>query len=276
MSRYDCIVKDEKNKTKKVGYMEIKNSNDEKAELFIYGDIVSSEWDKWEDSDTCPQDVTDFLKGIDEFKNVDIYINSGGGSVFAGIAIYNQLKRHNGLKTVHIDGIAASIATVIACAGDKVIIPSGSQFMIHKPSCSYYLASMNADDLRRDADALDTSQKTILDIYMQNVKEGVTEDQINELINAETWFTGKEAAEIFNFEVEEGGEMVACASSYYERYKNTPSNIVKAKNEVEKPQKEVQDPVQEKLENNEENQKQEEINNKLKALDVFIKMQNFI
>ncbi|WP_330594436.1 Clp protease ClpP, partial [Clostridioides difficile] len=64
---------------------------------------------------------------------MNIYINSGGGSVFAGMAIYNMLKRHEGFKTVYVDGIAASIASVIALAGDRVVIPQNAYFMIHKP-----------------------------------------------------------------------------------------------------------------------------------------------
>ena len=267
MSKINCTVFDKKTqKDKAVGFMEIKNSTDENAELFIYGDIVSDQWSKWEDEDTCPQDITNFLKEIDKFKDIDIYINSGGGSVFAGIAIYNQLKRHKGNKVVHIDGIAASIASVIACAGDKVIIPRASQFMIHKPSSSYFWTSMNADELRKDADTLDTCQKSIASIYMDNVKEGVTEDKINELINAETWFTGNDVTEYFNFEVEETGEAVACASNYYERYRNIPKNLLNTSNSNE----------EYKQKQNEEAEKNKKIENKMKELEVFMKMQNFI
>lgn len=97
-----------------------------KQELYFYGDIVSDEMDKWQDTDTCPQDVQNILKQIDENKPLDIYINSGGGSVFAGLAIYNMLKRNKAQKTVHIDGLAASIASVIAMAGDKIIMPSNA------------------------------------------------------------------------------------------------------------------------------------------------------
>ncbi|EKN40769.1 serine protease, partial [Clostridium botulinum CFSAN001627] len=123
MSKINCTIFDKKsNKLKNVGFMEIKNSSNGNGELYLYGDIVSDQWGKWSDDDTCPQDVANFLKELNSFDSLDIYINSGGGSVFAGIAIYHQLKRHNGFKTVHIDGIAASITSVISCAGDKVII----------------------------------------------------------------------------------------------------------------------------------------------------------
>jgi len=79
-----------------VGFMEIKNAAGGSIELYIYGDIVSSEWDKWTPEDTCPQDITDFLNGIDNNADLTVYINSCGGDVFAGIGIYNILKRHKG------------------------------------------------------------------------------------------------------------------------------------------------------------------------------------
>lgn len=71
--------------------------------------------------------------------SINIHINSGGGSVFGGIAIYNMLKRNSAQKTVYIDGIAASIASVIAMAGDRIIVPANATMMIHKPSNSYFL-----------------------------------------------------------------------------------------------------------------------------------------
>lgn len=217
----------ETGKLKDVGKMEIKNQTEEKAELYFYGDIVSSTWQSyWYEEDKCPQDITDFLKELDNSKAVDIFINSGGGSVHGGLAIYNILKRHQGEKTVYIDGIAASIASVIAMAGDKVIIPSNAQFMIHKPLT---WCGGNADDFRKTADILDTCQKSIMSIYMDNVKEGVTEEKISEMINEETWLTGDEATQYFDFEVEEQSDVVACTSEYFDKYNKTPKNILNTK-----------------------------------------------
>lgn len=209
---------------KDVGYMEIKNETTNTAQFYLYGDIVKDEWYKWSEDDTCPQDIANFLKDLDNFDNVDIFINSGGGSVHGGLAIHNQLKRHAGNKVSRIDGIAASIASVIACAADKIIIPTNAQFMIHKPSICLW-ANMNADDLRKEADVLDVCQNSIMSIYMDNVKEGIERDTIETLVNAETWFTGENVTEYFNFEVEDGLEAVACASGFYNRYKNTPNRL---------------------------------------------------
>lgn len=218
-------AKDKQGVLKNTGKIEIKNQSEEKAELYFYGDIVSNTWQSyWYEEDKCPQDISDFLNEIENTKEVDIYINSGGGSVHGGLAIYNLLKRHNGFKTVHVDGIAASIASIIALAGDKVIIPKNAQFMIHKPSCSLW-GSYNADEFRSMADSLDVCQESILNIYLDHAKEGVTAEKLTELINKETWFTGESAEEYFNIEVEDSAEMVACNSDYFEKYNNVPEAL---------------------------------------------------
>ena len=212
---------------KNVGKIEIKNQTEEKAELYFYGDIVSDSWSSWwADEDKCPQDVSDFLKELESSQNVDIYINSGGGSVFGGIAIYSMLKRHKGKKTVHVDGLAASIASVIALAGDEVIVPKYASFMIHNPLCMLW-NSYNASDLRKIASTLDSCKESILNIYMENAKEGVTKEKLSALMDEEKWFTGESAAELFNIKVEDEFELVACSSEFLDKYKNTPKNLFK-------------------------------------------------
>lgn len=210
---------------KNVGKIEIKNQTEEKAELYFYGDIVSDSWSSWwTDEDKCPQDVSDFLKSLENSQDIEIYINSGGGSVFAGIAIYSMLKRHKGKKTVHVDGLAASIASVIALAGDEVIVPKYANFMIHNPLCMLW-NSYNAIDLRKIASTLDSCKESILNIYMENVKEGVTKEELSALMDEEKWFTGESAAEIFNIKIEDEFELVACSSEFLDKYKNTPKNL---------------------------------------------------
>lgn len=210
---------------KNVGKIEIKNQTEEKAELYFYGDIVSDSWSSWwTDEDKCPQDVSDFLKSLENSQDIDIYINSGGGSVFAGIAIYSMLKRHKGKKTVHVDGLAASIASVIALAGDEVIVPKYANFMIHNPLCMLW-NSYNAIDLRKIASTLDSCKESILNIYMENVKEGVTKEELSALMDEEKWFTGESAAEIFNIKIEDEFELIACSSEFLDKYKNTPENL---------------------------------------------------
>lgn len=254
------------------GKMEIKNQTETKAQLNIYGDIVSDEWSKWSDDDTCPTDISEFLKNLDGVSEIELHINSGGGSVFAGIAIYNMLKRSKAAVTTYIDGIAASIASVIACAGDRVIIPKNGTFMIHKPTTGYFLESLNADELRKDADTLDHCQRSIVQTYMERVKDGVTEQEINDLVNEETWMNGSEAAEYFDFEVEEDVNAAACASDFFGIYKNTPESVKKQEDSSVSAEK-IVDMVIERLESRKrtvEQKKMEDVKKEiLEDLDMY-------
>lgn len=212
----------------KMNIPKIKNVTDTKAEIRFDGEIVSTEWDKWENVDTCPQDVLDNLKAINENSELDIFINSGGGSVFAGVTIYNMLKRHKGFKTVHVDGLAGSIASVIAMVGDKIVMPSNSWLMIHKPLCG---CCGNANDMRKIADTLDTIEEGILNTYATKLNDGVELETIKNMVNEETWLTGAEASKYFNIEVIEDNKAVAKIDRDY-GYKNTPENLLKTNNKI--------------------------------------------
>ncbi len=217
--------KDRNNRYREVGSIEIRNETETAADLCFFGDINSEslgEWQKYYPEDKAPKDVQDFLDQLNGVSRINVHINSGGGSVFGGIAIYNILKRHNAEITVYVEGLAASIASVIAMAGDRIIIPENAQMMIHKPSS---ITWGNADDMRKEADILDGCQKVILNTYMQHTKEGVTPEQINALIDAETWKNGKEWQEFFDVEVSEKNSAAACASDYFDQYNNLPEKL---------------------------------------------------
>lgn len=217
--------KDQNNRYKEVGSIEIRNETETAADICFFGDINSEslgEWQKYYPEDKAPKDVQDFLDQLNGVSKINVHINSGGGSVFGGIAIYNILKRYDADIVVYVEGLAASIASVIAMAGDKIIIPANAQMMIHKPSS---ITWGNADDMRKEADILDGCQKVILNTYMQHAKEGVTPEQINALIDAETWKNGEEWQEFFDIEVSEKSNAAACASDYFERYNNLPEKL---------------------------------------------------
>lgn len=217
--------KDKGGRYREVGSIEIRNETETVADLCFFGDINSEslgEWQKYYPEDKAPKDVQDFLDQLDGISKINVHINSGGGSVFGGIAIYNILKRYDAEITVYVEGLAASIASVIAMAGDRIIIPANAQMMIHKPSS---ITWGNADDMRKEADILDGCQKVILNTYMQHAKEGVTPEQINALIDAETWKNGEEWQEFFDIEVSEKSEAAACASDYFEQYGNMPERL---------------------------------------------------
>ena len=205
-------------------FLKISNYTDTTAEIHFYGDIVDSEWYAWEDTDTYPLQVKEFLDQV-QGKDLSIYINSGGGSVFAGMSIYNMLKRHSGNKTVHVDGLAGSIASVIALAGDRVIMPSNSYFMIHKPMYGLW-GSYNANEFRDMADTLDLIEEVIINVYKDNLVEGIDIETIRNFVNEETWFTGEEASKYFNIELSESLDAVACSSDLYDKYTKKPKNLL--------------------------------------------------
>jgi ATP-dependent Clp endopeptidase proteolytic subunit ClpP len=201
-------------------YIEFKNNADTQ-ELYLYGDIVGDEWSKWNDADTCPQDVLNVLNQIDETKPLNIYINSGGGSVFGGLSIYNMLKRSKSYKTVYIDGLAGSIASVIAMCGDKIVIPSNAFLMIHKPLCS---VDGNASDLTKMASDLDRIEEGILNVYAEKIAKDCDIETIKTMVANETWIVGSEASKYFNVEVVQSNKAVASISNL-NNYNNVPKEL---------------------------------------------------
>lgn len=201
--------------------------NNEKAVLNIFGDICSESWETYFSDGICPQDVADLLDSINKFDNIDVHINSGGGDAFAGIAIYNTLKRHEGNVTVYVDGLAASSASVIAMAGNKIIMPKSAQIMIHQP---WTFAIGNASELRKTADNLDTCTNSIMAVYSENKVSDVEDNEIRRLVDAETWLTAEQAKEYFaNIEIEDRTSILdSVPSVFYCKYKNKP----KSKNEI--------------------------------------------
>lgn len=157
----------------------------ERAELTLYGDISDSSW--WGDEVTPKQFKAD-LDALGEVAQLDIYINSGGGDVFAGNAIYNMLRRHKAHKTVYVDGLAASIASVIAMAGDKIVMPENAMLMIHN---AWTIAWGNKADMRKIADEMDKIDGLIAGVYAD--KAGRENAEFAALMDAETWFTAEEA-----------------------------------------------------------------------------------
>ncbi len=231
--RYNFTKKDRKTgKINNCGFMNLETSG-ERAELYFYGDICGDSWrSEWVQEDKAPQDVVNFLKELDGKNNpIDIFVNSLGGDVFGGIAIYNILKRYQGEKTAHIDGIAASIAGIIPFACDKVKAPESAQIMMHKP---FTYCEGNADDLQKCIETLDICESSIIDIYMEHVRDGITREQIKAMIDNETWLTCKEATSFFDIEIEN----VVPVSAYFRGIKDRKrklqleSDLFRLRNEV--------------------------------------------
>ncbi|PNQ94976.1 hypothetical protein C1S70_31460 (plasmid) [Azospirillum argentinense] len=137
------------------------------------------------------KDFADDLKALGPVTALTVRINSGGGEVFAGIAIHNLLKSHPATVTVKIDGLAGSIASVIAMAGDVVEMPANAMLFVHDPS---WWAGGTADDMREAAGVLDQIKKSLIAAYRGKTKLG--DDKIAELMTASTWMTASEGKDL--------------------------------------------------------------------------------
>ena len=141
-------------------------------------------------------------------QHIHLRINSPGGSVIEGSAIYNSLRRHKGGLTVHIDALAASMASVIAMAGAPVYIADNALMMIHNP---WTISAGDADQLRKEADLLDKLKSTLVNAYVR--KTGMEQNQIAEMMDAETWLDAVEAVALgFADAIEEGVAAAATAT----------------------------------------------------------------
>jgi ATP-dependent Clp endopeptidase proteolytic subunit ClpP len=149
----------------------------------------------------------DFLAEVKRYKGQHIHlrINSVGGSVIEGAAIYNSLRRHKGGLTVHVDGLAASMASVIAMAGEEVYIADNAMLMIHNP---WSMTMGDADDLRKEADVLDKLKATLVNAYVR--KTGMETEDIAAMMDEETWLNATQSVAMgFADEIEDGIEAAA-------------------------------------------------------------------
>jgi ATP-dependent Clp endopeptidase proteolytic subunit ClpP len=162
------------------------------AEVLLYGDIGDSFFDETAVSAT---QFTEALKKIPKsVKEIHLRVNSPGGSVFDGMTIYERIKseRANGRRVVaYIDGLAASIASIIVQAADEIIVGDGSFIMIHKPLVGVYGNSLELD---RMISILDKIEEQMISIYAK--KTGLSRVEIANALAAETWYTSKEALEL--------------------------------------------------------------------------------
>jgi ATP-dependent protease ClpP protease subunit len=149
------------------------------AEVAIFGDIGFEV--------TAQQFAAD-LKALGEVQHIALRINSGGGSIIEGTAIFNILLKQQARITAHVEGWAASMASVIAMAADEIIIPENAWMVIHNP---WTLAMGDAEDLRKNADLLDRMKNLIVEAYMRHAK--IDRKEIEALMDAETWMNGAEA-----------------------------------------------------------------------------------
>lgn len=206
----------EKNKK----FWSFKAKNEKTGELLLYGEIASSSW--WGDEVT-PKQFKEDLDALGDINTLDVYINSPGGDVFAGQAIYSILRRCDAQVSVYVDGLAASAASVVAMAGDTIIMPANAMMMIHNP---WTFAAGNARDFRKLADDMDKIRDSMVVAYEN--RSALTTDEIIGIMDAETWLSADDCLEYgFCDEVEEAKEIAACLDKkVLARYKNTPAELL--------------------------------------------------
>jgi len=164
----------------------------------------------------------DELNKLGKVDTINLRINSPGGSVFDGVAIYNTLKRHPARLEVDVDGIAASIASVIAMAGDEIRIAANAMMMIHDP---YGMSMGNSDEMRKTADLLDQIKGTIVDTYAK--RTGETDSTIAAMMSNETWMTADEARRYgFADTVTEEQRIAASYDFDFSKFKHPPKMLL--------------------------------------------------
>lgn len=164
--------------------LNLKTNNETRtADLIVYGDIGE---DEWFDEVTSKKVITD-LNDLD-VDNINVYINSNGGTVTTALAINNVLKRHRAKKTAYIDGIAASSATILTSACDVVKMPKNALFMIHNP---WTISIGDKNNFNKTIDTLDKVKDSILESYI--AKTGLKKEILSKLMDDETWLNAEEA-----------------------------------------------------------------------------------
>lgn len=188
----------------------------DRAEIYLYG-TIGQDW--FGEGITAKQFIAD-LKKLGAVKNIDLRINSEGGSVVEAEAIYTHLVEHKAEINVHVDGMAASAASFVAMAGKTIAIADSGFFMIHEARMADY---GTADEKRRWADLLDRTNEKIVKKYAQRTKND--EAKIKEWMKAETWFIGHEAVDAGFADSVVENLKVAASVQDPSRYKNLPAGL---------------------------------------------------
>src|SRR5690606_23884713 len=186
---------------------------DDRAEILIYDEIGEN----WGGEGISAKRFAEELSEI-KASRIDVRINSGGGSVFEGNAIYNALVRHPARVETYIDGIAASIASVIAMAGERIHIAANAFIMIHNPQGMVW---GEAADMRKMADKLDAIRGSLIGTYARRTGQPI--EKIGAWMDEERWFNAEEAVEFgFADEIVDGGEIDARIAACLTSYRNVP------------------------------------------------------
>ncbi|MGS6483887.1 head maturation protease, ClpP-related [Enterococcus faecium] len=179
------------------------------------------------------------MKELGEVSQINLHINSPGGSVFEGIAIGNMLRQHKARVVAHVDALAASIASVIVASCDEVIMPENSMLMIHNP---WTISMGNAKELRKQADDLDKIAESSVVTYLAKAGEKLTEEKIKQIMDEETWMSAQEAYNYGLCDVVESANQVAASISQklFETYQKVPEKLLDSRQEDSRDQEKIE------------------------------------
>ena len=171
------------------------------------------------------EDFSAQFKEVKDRRSITLYLNSPGGEIFQGMGIYNLLSTVRERLTVEIIGYAASMASIIALAGDRRVMNSGTMFMIHNPGTSGFRG--DSEDFRKHADLLDKIKQQGIEIYQQHTN--LSAEELAKMMDDETWLSAEEALKYgFATEVNKYQKAVACAYNLESMgFKNVPRDLIR-------------------------------------------------
>lgn len=174
------------------------------ADVLLY-DVIGKSWD----GGIGAKEFRDEIQRVKDYKTIDIRINSSGGDVFEGIAIFNVIRDLGDKVTIRVDAIAASIASYIAMAADRRVMAENAWLMIHNP---YTIAIGDARAMRKIADDLDAFRETLIDAY--HLRTNIASSEIEGMMDNETWINAKDGvANGWVTHVEESQQIAACVNT---------------------------------------------------------------
>ncbi len=177
-------------------FWNVASVSEDEGEITLYGDVMSQQPTNWWTGEPepglyiTPEGFMEDLAAVKDKAHITVKLNSCGGDLYTGIAIHNALKALGGDVNVIVEGIAASAASVIMCAGDTVTVYPGSLIMIHGVSVMLW-DSLNIQDMKQLMKGMDASERAVAEIYSE--KTGLGVDTLRSMMTKETWMTGREA-----------------------------------------------------------------------------------
>lgn len=208
------------------------DTSGEVPQLYLYGEIARQLWFMEDGEVISAQETLGLLDQVDPTRDLHVRINSAGGDVFEGVAIYNALARR-GRVHVYVDALAASIASVIAMAGDKITMAGNAMLMVHR---AWTIAMGDAEELEKVVAALRKIDSTITDTYAARVGGKSSREEIEGWLAAETWMDPAEA--IARGFADESVELkqAPAAKVPQGKFRNTPTHLIASGTPVEPPQ----------------------------------------